>query len=384
MGRQILGFGLIGHTLTELEKEILTKYTPYAVVLFGRNVDNARQLVELVREVKALAPEKPPLIMIDEEGGRVDRLRTLLPGLPSAEAFSEGDQPRELSAWLGRIIGQALRYFDIEINLAPVVDVRREVPTKGLERRCFGRDAASVIELATEFMRGEASAGVASVIKHFPGMGDGNGDPHYGESFANASIEELREVDLLPYFAMANEARAVMVGHLTYPKIEQPPVPATLSSRISTHLLREVVGFNGVAITDDMEMHAVADLGDFRQNAERSLMAGNDVLLFCSQIERMPELVEHLERRTKEDEALSKRFDQAVERAEEYRQFCHDLRAKSEPLQSFRALEEEVIKFCEVFKSTRHSQNPGQLDDGDRRKWDRTPGTGKSGREEWT
>src|SRR6185436_11800547 len=115
MDTDILGIGITGKTLTDLERRIISETSPCAVVLFGRNIATAPQLRELVAEVKGIA-KKPPLFMIDEEGGRVDRLRHLLPGLPSAEAFGEGDKPAELSEWLGRIIGVALRYFDVECD----------------------------------------------------------------------------------------------------------------------------------------------------------------------------------------------------------------------------------------------------------------------------
>src|SRR6266704_294611 len=119
----LLGIGITGATLTDLERRILRESTPYAVVLFGRNIADAAQLRELVREVKSLA-RVPPLFMIDEEGGRVDRLRHLIPGLPSAEAFGEGERGAEMSAWSGRVIGMALRFFDVEVDLAPVMDIR--------------------------------------------------------------------------------------------------------------------------------------------------------------------------------------------------------------------------------------------------------------------
>jgi len=154
MNNDILGVGLTGTTLTDLERRILTETTPYAVVLFGRNIDTHEQLRELVSEAKSLSSE-PPVFMIDQEGGRVDRLRSIIPGLPSAEAFNEGERPAEMARWLGRVIGLTLRWFDIEINLAPVVDIRGDDPPKGLERRCFGGDSKSVIELARAFMTGQ-------------------------------------------------------------------------------------------------------------------------------------------------------------------------------------------------------------------------------------
>src|SRR5205085_12013993 len=96
------------------------------------------------------------------------------------EAFAEGETPRELSEWLGRVIGKALRWFDIEVDLAPVVDIRGEQSPKGLERRTFGADVETVVDLAGAFMRGLHSAGTASCLQHFPGIGLGSADPHYG------------------------------------------------------------------------------------------------------------------------------------------------------------------------------------------------------------
>src|SRR5438034_11769359 len=109
MSNVILGIGITGKSLTDLERRILRDDTPYAVVLFGRNIADAGQLRELVREVKSLA-SVPPLFMVDEEGGRVDRLRHLIPGLPSAEAFAEGERAAKMSEWGGRVIGMTLRY----------------------------------------------------------------------------------------------------------------------------------------------------------------------------------------------------------------------------------------------------------------------------------
>src|SRR6266851_3372969 len=136
MHDDILGIGLTGKSLTDLERKIIRESSPYGIVLFGRNIAEPRQLLELIREVKSLAA-RPPLFMIDEEGGRVDRLRHLIPGLPSAQAFAEGDEPAAMSEWCGRVIGMALRWFDVEIDLAPVVDIRGDGAPKGLERRTF-------------------------------------------------------------------------------------------------------------------------------------------------------------------------------------------------------------------------------------------------------
>ena len=378
MYRDILGIGLTGKTLTDLERRILRERTPYAVVLFARNVGDADQTRSLIDEVKSIA-SRPPLIMIDQEGGRVDRLRHLIRGLPSAEAFAEGETPRELSEWLGRVIGKALRWLDIEVDLAPVVDIRGEQSPKGLERRTFGADVETVVDLAGAFMRGLHSAGTVSCLKHFPGIGLGSADPHYGITIIDTSLEELMHRDLVPYARLGSEAGAVMIGHGSYPRVDEEDVPATLSRRLTHDLLRDTLGFDGVAISDDMEMHAVSDLGPYEMIAERALMAGNDCVLFCSHIERVPDLQSHLERRVNEDANIRARFEEAEARCERYRKHCERLRSEASAPASFDEVLDDAARFVEEFEKTRPHREI-VVPDVERRKNDRK----RTGREEWT
>jgi beta-N-acetylhexosaminidase len=383
MHNDVLGIGLTGKSLTDLERKIISETSPYAVVLFGRNIADARQLRELVREVKSIA-RRPPMFMIDEEGGRVDRLRHLIPGLPSAEAFGEGDQPLELSAWLGKLIGMALRFFEIDVDLAPVVDIRGEESPKGLERRTFGKDPETVVELAGAFMDGLHSAGVGSCPKHFPGIGIGSADPHYGATIIDVSLDELLERDLVPFAKLGNKAGAIMIGHGQYPQIDAPDVPATLSRRITTELLRQAVGFEGAAMSDDMEMHAVSDYGSYEFIAERALLAGNDVVMFCSHIERVPDIQRFLGEKVKSDAAFKSRIEEASLRAGKYRQHVAELRKCGlPPVGEFDQLIDEAERFVEAFQKARRG-GEGAIPESDRRKGSRTPGTGRTGREEWT
>ena len=382
MHNDVLGIGLTGKSLTDLERKIISETSPYAVVLFGRNIADPRQLRDLIRQVKSIA-RRPPMFMIDEEGGRVDRLRNLIPGLPSVEAFGEGDQPVELSSWLGKLIGMALRFFDIEVDLAPVVDIRGEESPKGLERRTFGRDPTTVVELAGAFMDGLHSAGAGSCLKHFPGIGIGSADPHYGATIIDVSLDELRKRDLIPFAELGNKAGAIMIGHGQYPQIDEPDLPATLSRRITTDLLRQVVGFEGVALSDDMEMHAVSDYGSYEFIAERALLAGNDVVMFCSHIERVPDIQRFLGDKVKSDGAFKRRIEEASLRAGKYRQRIGELRREATPaVQEFNQLIDEAERFVEAFQKTRHGEVV--VPDSERRKGSRTPGTGRTGREEWT
>ena len=382
MGNSLLGIGLVGKSLTDLERRILAEQSPYAVVLFGRNIQDVVQLRQLIAEVKSIS-KRAPLFMIDEEGGRVDRLRHIVPGLPSAEAFAEGDRAAEMSEWSGKVIGMALRYFGIECNLAPVVDVRAEASPKGLERRTFGDTPESVIELAGAFMRGLHGTGTASMPKHFPGIGMGSADPHYGATVIDVPLEELAQRDLIPFIELGPAAGAVMIGHGSYPGFDEGNLPATLSYRVTTEVLRGVAKFEGLAVSDDMEMHAVSDLGSYEWIGERALMAGNDVILFCSHIERIPELQKYLRRRIDEDPAVRARYEEASARGERYREHCNRLSQEAgPPPRGFDDVIEECIRFVDAFRQTRRSD--GVIPDIDRRKNNRTPGFGRTGREEWT
>jgi beta-N-acetylhexosaminidase len=383
MSTDLLGIGITGTSLTDLERRILRENTPYAVVIFGRNIGEAEEFRELTAEIKSLAPSAPPLLMIDEEGGRVDRLRHLIPGLPSVQAFAEGAEPSEMSRWSGRVIGMALRYFDVEIDLAPVVDIRSDEPPKGLERRTFGSDPDAVVDLAGAFIRGLHETGTAACLKHFPGIGLGSGDPHYGATVMNLSRDEMLARDLVPFAKLGNEAAAIMIGHGIYPQIDDADTPATLSRRLSRELL-DAIGFNGLAVSDDMEMHAVSDLGSYESLAERALMAGSDIVLFCSHIERIPELQRSMTHFGTTSTAIAARVAEAHQKAQKFRDHITRLRANAIPAaNSFDDVIDEAVRFINKLEETRPHREVF-IPDSERRKQGRTPGKGRTGREEWT
>lgn len=382
MSTDLLGIGIAGTSLSDLERRILRETPPYAVVIFGRNIGEADEFRELTAEIKSFAPSEPPLLMIDEEGGRVDRLRHLIPGLPSVQAFAEGAEPEAMSRWSGRVIGMALRYFDVEIDLAPVVDIRGDDSPKGLERRTFGSDPDSVVDLAGAFIRGLHETGTAACLKHFPGIGLGSGDPHYGATVMNLSREQLLARDLVPFAKLGNEAGAIMIGHGTYPQLENPDTPATLSRKLSRDLL-DAIGFHGLAVSDDMEMHAVSDLGSYEWLAERALMAGSDIVLFCSHIERIPELQRAMKHLGETNTAIAARVAEAHQKAQAFRDHIARLRNNAIPAKSFDDVIDEAVRFVKKLEETRPHREVF-IPDSERRKQGRTPGKGRTGREEWT
>jgi len=321
-GGRLLGFGVSGTRLTDGERAALDAVAPAAIVLFARNVENAEQLRSLIAAIRQ-ASDPSPVLMIDEEGGRVDRLRTIVPGIPAAADVADCDDA-DASARLGRAIGSLLAELDIEVNLAPVVDLWREGLSPSLLRRCFGADSEAVTARAAAFIKGMGEQGVLSCLKHFPGLGVASTDPHHTSSIVDLSMEELEASDLGPYHQLGPMAPAVMVGHGIYPKIDTSGLPGTLSSFISTDLLRNHVGFEGLAVTDDMEMHAVSDMASSEEIAERSVLAGNDVVLFCSRIDDATTIAHRLGSLA-ESVDHSARFFDATRRVERFVRQCMSL-----------------------------------------------------------
>jgi beta-N-acetylhexosaminidase len=375
----VLGVGITGPRLTETEKRILTAEAPAAIILFARNVESADQLSALTDEIHATSPNRP-LILIDEEGGRVDRLREILPGIPGAGMIGRAEDSDELAAELGHVIGMTLDWFGIDVNLAPVVDLEESQPAPGLERRCFGSDPEYVAFLAQRFVRAQAAAGVASCLKHFPGLGRASADSHYGTTEIAVTPEELARRELVPFRLLGNEAGGVLVSHASYPLVDPDDLPATLSRAIVTRVLRDEVGFTGLAMTDDMEMHAVSDLASLEQIAEMSLRAGNDLVLYCSQVEMLPKLGEHVRRRVAADESLAARVHDAQERIGRFHDHCESLRKGAK----YRAASFGDLEAALAHLRERVEHRTPQGERRERREVERTRGTGKTGREEWT
>lgn len=320
-GGRLLGVGVSCLRLSEEETRILRNVAPAAVVLFARNVESPSQVVELIGSIRE-ALDPAPVFMVDQEGGRVDRMRSLVPGIPGASDIGSCVDSAVVREH-GRIIGRLLAELDIEVNLAPVVDIWRDGLSPSLVGRCFGTDPALVAEGAGAFIAGMAECGVLSCLKHFPGLGVAATDPHHASSVVDLGMDELEATDLVPYRTLAASAPAVMVSHAVHPAIDASGLPGTLSTMISTTLLRERIGFEGLAISDDMEMHAVSDLASPPEIAARSVLAGNDLVLFCSRIAEAESIAARLGSLSESD-ASAGRFEQATERVDRFVNLCGD------------------------------------------------------------
>ena len=290
-GGELLVVGVEGVRLTTAERRILTRLQPFGVVLVQRNVGDEATLRALVAEIRAVCREA--ILPLDAEGGRVDRLRTLVGPAPAPADLAR--HPPALARRAARWVGAALAAFGFDLDFAPVLDLDHGRAGNALDRRCLGSVPRSVIARGRAAIEGLAWAGVGGCVKHFPGLGAAAADTHLVPARIPLDAREL-ERDLAPFRALAALAGAVMVGHAIYPALDPETLPATLSPRLARDLLRRGLSFSGAAFSDDLEMGALAPFGDLAERGEAALAAGCDALLFCRRLEAAPEIAARLAR----------------------------------------------------------------------------------------
>jgi beta-N-acetylhexosaminidase len=321
--------GIPGPELTDSETALLSKHQPGGVVLFKRNVESAAQLAKLIAELRRICPEA--VLAIDAEGGPVDRLKDLVGPAPAPSLLAR--RPPGVALAAGRWVAQALRIFDLDVDLAPVVDLDRGERGNALDGRYLGPRGALVTPRARAFLRGLHSGGIGGCLKHFPGLGASTVDTHEGVATVALSVDELK-ADLKPYLSLMTLAGAVMIGHAIYPAYDAKGRPATLAPAVATELLRGRLAFSGLALSDDLEMGALDEWGDLPTRAEAAFTAGCDVLLVCQTLDALPEVAARLARR-KHDE----RRREAGRRLENYRQRLRTLRWASDAVSTDRDLD---------------------------------------------
>jgi beta-N-acetylhexosaminidase len=275
----LLCVGFHGKTASPEVLELIRRGV-HGVVLFSRNVESAEQVAALVAELKRAAG-RPLLVAIDQEGGRVARLRAPqgFTELPPMRAVGElGDA--SVAEAVGALLGRELRAVGIDQDYAPVVDVDTNPANPVIGDRALARDPDAVGRLGAAIARGLQGAGVAACAKHFPGHGDTSQDSHKDLPRLPHALERLRAVELPPFRALARAGvAAVMTAHVVFDALDSAR-PATLSPKVMS-LLRDEVGFDGCAVSDDLEMKAVAEHFPLEEAAPGAVAAGVDALLVC-------------------------------------------------------------------------------------------------------
>ena len=276
---------IVADNSTTMSDELLNnlyEVKPGGFILFQDNFESYEQTIKLIDDINDTSTI-PMFISVDQEGGRVQRIKSLSDSevtiIPPMHQLGLTEDT-ELAYEVGRVIGEELRALHINMDFAPVLDIYSNSENTVIGDRSFGSTSELVSKMAISLSEGLTSTGVISVYKHFPGHGDTFEDSHNTLPIITKTKEELLELELIPFIdAIKQNAECIMVGHLAVPSITGNHTPATLSREIVTELLKEELGFQGVVITDGLNMGALTDGYSEEEIYIGAINAGVDILL---------------------------------------------------------------------------------------------------------
>ena len=309
---QLMMIGIHGKSLNDDAKFMLNEYRVGGIILFDRNMESKDQVKTLIADINKAGKSAgltPLFLGIDQEGGAVARMDDKLIKVPPAEEV--GKEPVEQAAALAREVGTELKELGFNINFAPVADLGL---TYG---RSYSTNPDEVVRYASAVGKSYDEAGLWYSYKHFPGIGKTDVDLHADTSIVPVSKETLLSEDTKVFVDLIKQSKpntyTIMVSHAMYPQID-PDHPASLSKAIITDWLRKDMGYNGVVVTDDMDMGALAKHYTFGDMAVQSILAGSDILLVCHEYEHMQEAYNGLMKAVKDGRISKERLDESVKR----------------------------------------------------------------------
>jgi len=291
---------------------ILNDVKPGGFILFSENFESYEQTKKFISDVNATS-DIPMIWSIDQEGGKVQRLKklsdkdvTLLPNMYSVGATKN----TELAKEIGRVTGEELAVFGINMDFAPVADIYSNINNTVIGKRSFGNDYQLVSDMSLAFAQGLESTGVIPVYKHFPGHGDTSVDSHYVLPVINKTKKQLMDMELKPFInAINNDAKVIMIGHLAVPQITGDNTPASLSQKVITDLLKKELGYDGLVVTDALNMGALTNSYSKDEIYVRAINAGVDLLLMASPAR---DAVASIEKAVNNGQISEKKIDESV------------------------------------------------------------------------
>lgn len=283
-------------------------------ILFRRNVESVEQVVSLTESIHAAARDvAPPFVALDQEGGRVVRLREPLTAIPPMRVLGEYASA-ELTSRISEVVATEVGALGFNLNFAPVLDVDTNPQNPVIGDRAFSRDPEQVARLGGAWMAGHTIAGVIPCGKHFPGHGDTHQDSHLMLPTITHNMERLARVELIPFKRLIRAGLPmVMTAHIVVSALD-PVYPATLSEAVIQGLLRDTLRYEGVVVSDCLEMKAVADHYTIEELVERGVRAGVDLFLISHTEEKWQRAHAHLVKVAEQDEAFSKKLEESAAR----------------------------------------------------------------------
>jgi beta-N-acetylhexosaminidase len=323
---QLFMAGMPGHDLDGETESLIRDYNLGGVIFFARNIQDPIQLTGLCRRLQDKAGEHhklPLLLAVDQEGGKVARLKAPFTVFPGNKAIGIDKRAVEKAKEFGSVTAKEMNMVGLNMNLAPVLDVERGELERHLDGRSFGEDPEKVALLGKTVVKALQENGVMAVAKHFPGLGRTTVDPHFNLPRIEVDLEELEQINLPPFKAAIEAGvSAIMTSHAIYPALDSER-PATLSPVVLTKLLREEMGFEGLVITDDLEMGAIANSWQVAEGAAKAFEAGADILLICKEQKNVLASIHCIRNKLLQGEINFNRLVQSVERIKKARSTLH-------------------------------------------------------------
>lgn len=348
---QILMFGFEGHTVPAHITDLLRDYKLGNIIYFRRNVSQSEQIIALSQELKKKSAQFnsiPLSIAIDQEGGmvaRIDQDVTVMPGQMTLGAAGSAKYAYDA----GTISGMELAQLGITINFAPVLDVNNNPLNPVIGIRSFGEQPDKVAELGVAMIDGYQDVGVAACAKHFPGHGDTTADSHEELPAVLHSLDRLHRIELVPFkAAIAAGVELIMTAHVQFPALEPEGQPATLSHQVLTELLRNELGYEGVIVTDCLEMKAISEGVGVGAGAVEAFKAGADLILVSHRLDRQLEAYDALEQAVLTGEISEARLNASVERVLKLKQRQQQKLQQAQASESFRPIgDAESVASCQ-------------------------------------
>lgn len=318
---QLFFIGLPDVELSDASVALLKEVSPGGICLFSRNIKSVEQVRRLVSGICETLPVAP-FVSLDQEGGVVDRLRRILTPMPSASSFKSADEARAMA----QITAEVVRMFGFNMNFAPVVDViddERAKFSNGLYSRAFGESKEAVADFAGAYLETLQAAGCLGCLKHFPGLGASAVDSHEELPVVQLTREELFAIDLLPYRRLipTKQVHCIMIAHASFPHFDLQEtdengklLPSSLSFNIVTRLLREELGFQGLTITDDLEMGAIVKNYGVGEACRKAISAGVDMSAICANADAVREGFNAVSEAVQSGEIAESRIDESLRR----------------------------------------------------------------------
>lgn len=313
---QLLIIGFDGYEYNDHLKTIIEKYKVGNIILFSRNIFNLEQLSNLNRKLYEEIYKNTgiiPFITIDQEGGIVTRIMkgaTFCPGNMTITATN-----KENSFIIGKIMGEELSHLGINMNLAPALDVNNNPHNPVIGVRSYGDDSHKVAELGSLFIKGLQSQGIIATAKHFPGHGDVEVDSHLGLPIVDYDKKRLNDIELYPFKVAINEGvNAIMSAHIVFKAYESENIPATISKNVITGLLRNELGFNGLIVSDCMEMKAIDDHFTTSKGVAKGIAAGLDMAFVSHTLSKQIAALEEIKKALQDGLISIEEINKKVER----------------------------------------------------------------------